>query len=114
VQTNNASFGYTDESTQQLAMSRLRAIELGRATVHISTVGVSAVIAPNGAVSQVTDLFTAAQLVATVPLRTSLTPAARFGDWLVWAVDGLAVLIVASGMVGAARNRRGTRLDARA
>jgi len=112
VQTNNASFGYTDESTQQLAMSRLRAIELGRATVHISTVGVSAVIAPNGAVSQVTDLFTAAQLVATVPLRTSLTPAARFGDWLAWAIDGLAVLIVASGMVGAARGRRDARQGA--
>ena len=41
VQTNNATFGHTDESTQQLAMSRIRAIELGRATVQISTVGVS-------------------------------------------------------------------------
>ena len=39
VQTNNATFGYTDESTQQLAMSRLRAVEAGRAVVHISTVG---------------------------------------------------------------------------
>src|SRR5690606_34631175 len=39
VQTNNASFGWSDESTQQLAMSRLRAIEHGRATVQISTVG---------------------------------------------------------------------------
>ena len=34
VQTNNATFGYTDETEQQLAMSRLRAVEtrpLGRA-----------------------------------------------------------------------------------
>ena len=50
VQTNNASFGVSDESTQQLAMSRIRAIEHGRATVQISTVGVSAVIEPNGVV----------------------------------------------------------------
>ena len=62
VQTNNASFGYSAESTQQLAMARLRAVELGRATVQVSTVGVSAVIAPNGTVAQDTELFTADQL----------------------------------------------------
>ena len=49
VQTNNATFGRSDESTQQLAMSRIRAVEHGRATVQISTVGVSGVIQPNGA-----------------------------------------------------------------
>ena len=64
MQTNNASFGVSDESTQQLAMSRIRAIEHGRATVQISTVGVSAVIEPNGVVSQQTGLFTAEQMVA--------------------------------------------------
>ena len=106
VQTNNASFGFTDESTQQLAMSRLRAIEHGRATVQISTVGVSAVIAPNGVVSQQTDLFTPAQLVATLPLRTSLTPATRIGDWLAWGIALLAVVIVGSGMAGATQVRR--------
>ena len=42
VQTNNATFGYTAESEQQLAISRLRAIEHGRSVVHVSTVGVSA------------------------------------------------------------------------
>ena len=109
VQTNNASFGFTAESTQQLAMSRLRAIEHGRATVQISTVGVSAIIAPNGAVSQRTDLFTPAQLVAALPLRTSTTPATSIGDWLAWAVDALALVIVAAGMVGATRIRRDAR-----
>lgn len=109
VQTNNASFGYTDESTQQLAMSRLRAIEHGRATVQISTVGVSAVIAPNGAVSHRTDLFTAAQIVASLPLRTSMTPATVIGDWLAWAFEGLALVIAGSGMVGATRVRRRER-----
>ncbi len=33
VQTNNATFGRTDESVQQLAMSRVRAVESGRAVV---------------------------------------------------------------------------------
>lgn len=111
VQTNNASFGYTQESTQQLAMSRLRAIELGRATVQISTVGVSAVIAPNGAVREQTGLFTAEQLVADLPLRVSLTPAARFGGWPAWIASGLAVVTVIAGAAGAARIRRPDRTE---
>ncbi|CAN5306916.1 apolipoprotein N-acyltransferase [soil metagenome] len=111
VQTNNASFGYTAESTQQLAMSRLRAIELGRATVQISTVGVSAVIEPNGAVAQQTALFTSEQLVATLPLRHSLTPAARLGDWPAWIVDALALCVVMTGMAGARRIRRENRTE---
>jgi apolipoprotein N-acyltransferase len=109
VQTNNASFGYTDESTQQLAMSTLRAIELGRATVQISTVGVSAVIAPNGAVMERTGLFTAEQMVETVPLRTSLTPAAALGQWPAWVVSGLGVVVVLAGATGAWRVRRPDR-----
>lgn len=109
VPTNNASFGYTAESTQQLAMSRLRAITTGRATVQISTVGVSAVIAPDGSVERDTELFTADQLVADLPLRTTLTPALRAGAWPAIAVGGAALLLVAAGIVTGVRERRATR-----
>jgi apolipoprotein N-acyltransferase len=109
VPTNNANFGRSDESTQQLAMSQLRAIEHGRATVQISTVGVSAVISPSGVVSQRTELFTPARMVASVPLRTELTPATRFGDAIAWALRGLAVAFVLAGMAGASRIRREDR-----
>ncbi len=111
VQTNNSSFGMSDESTQQLAMSRLRAIEHGRATIQVSTVGVSAVIAPNGALLQQTGLFTAEQMVATLPLRESLTPATRLGPWPAWITDALAVCVVVAGAAGAARVRRGQRIE---
>lgn len=79
VQTNNATFGVTAESTQQLAMSRLRAIETGRSTLQVSTVGVSAVISPTGRVMDRAELFTRAAGTAEIPLRTSLTPATRWG-----------------------------------
>src|SRR5690606_19636953 len=46
AQTNNADFGRSDETVQQLAIARIRAIETGRTVVNISTVGVSAVILP--------------------------------------------------------------------
>jgi apolipoprotein N-acyltransferase len=111
VQTNNASFGWSAESTQQLAMSRFRAVELGRATVQVSTVGVSAVIAPNGAVAQQTELFTADQLVASLPLRTSLTVAARLGAWPGWIAAGLGLVMTVAGMAGARRVRRDQRTE---
>lgn len=106
VQTNNANFGYTNESTQQLAMARIRAIETGRATVQISTVGVSAVIAPNGVVREQTGLFTAENIVADLPLRTSLTPAVRAGEIPNWIVCTVAVVGLLGGIVGAGSARR--------
>ncbi|MFN3866227.1 MAG: apolipoprotein N-acyltransferase, partial [Demequina sp.] len=101
VPTNNASFGDTAESTQQLAMSRLRAIETGRATIQASTVGVSAVIDPRGRVLQETGLFTAEQMHATLPLRDGITPAVRFR--LVWE---WAPLLGALALVGTGISRR--------
>ena len=81
VQTNNATFGYTDESEQQLAMSRVRAVEHGRSIVHVSTVGVSALITPDGTAHQRTALFTSALLAGDLPLRTAATVADRVGGW---------------------------------
>ncbi len=101
VQTNNATFGLTAESTQQLAMSRLRAIETGRATIQSSTVGVSGVIDPRGRVLQETGLFTAEFMYAEVPLRDEITPAVRFR--MVWA---WAPLLGALILAGTAISRR--------
>jgi len=104
VQTNNATFGYTDESVQQLAMSRVRAVEHGRAVAHVSTVGVSAMITPDGTVLQDTGLFTADVLQADLPLRTELTPATRAGAW-----PELVLCLLGAGLVlaGATAGRRG-------
>jgi apolipoprotein N-acyltransferase len=91
VQTNNATFGFTDESVQQLAISRIRAIEHGRSVVHVSTVGVSAMITPDGTAHQRSTLFTSAVLAADLPLRTDRTVADRVGAW----PENLAALAVA-------------------
>lgn len=110
VPTNNASFGHSQESAQQLAMSRFRAVEHGRATVQVSTVGVSAIIMPNGVVVDRTALWTADQLSASVPLRTSLTPAARLGAAPEVAAYAVAALAVVVGLLsGRRRERRRSR-----
>ncbi len=94
VQTNNATFGYTDESEQQFAISRIRAIEHGRSVVHVSTVGVSGFVAPDGSVTGKTGLFTAAQGVERVVLRSETTPSDRLGDAPVVLATALFVLLV--------------------
>ena len=104
VPTNNANFGWTAESTQQLAMSRMRAIESGRSVVHASTVGVSGIISPNGAVKQSTELFTADQLHQEVVLRNSITPAVFLGVWPAIALSGIAVLFILLGLFRRAKD----------
>ena len=111
VQTNNATFGYTDEAVQQLAMSRLRAIEHGRAVAHVSTVGVSALIAPDGRVLTSTALFTPEVLQASLPLRTRLTLSDRLGAWPEAALTLLGLVLLAVS-AGTGRGARGTRLAA--
>lgn len=77
VPTNNATFGRTTMTYQQLAMSRLRAIEHHRSVLVAATSGVSAMISPDGSVVRQTGLFTADTIVARVPLHTDLTLAAE-------------------------------------
>ena len=113
VQTNNATFGYTDESVQQLAMSRLRAVEHGRAVVHVSTVGVSALITPDGQLQRSSRLFTADVLEGRLPLRTGITPATRLGALPELVLAGLGLVLAAAGAVRARRSRRDRERDER-
>jgi apolipoprotein N-acyltransferase len=103
VQTNNATFGYTDESAQQLALSRLRAVEHGRSVVIAATSGISAIIAPDGSVVRSSGLFEPATFVEQIAQRSSTTVATRLGAGPEWALTALGV-----GALGAAllRSRR--------
>ncbi len=101
VPTNNATFGFTDMTYQQQAMSRVRAVEHGRAVLIAATSGSSAVIAPDGAVQQRTALFVPEVLVADVSLRTATTLATRLGpapEWVLAALGlGAVTFAVAAG-----------------
>ncbi|RZS58913.1 apolipoprotein N-acyltransferase [Microcella putealis] len=107
--TNNADFGVSDQSVQQLAIARLRAIEAGRTLVNASTVGASAIVAPDG--STITDLplFTAGTMVADVPLSDTVTPAHYFGRFLEWLVIIFTVTTIGAARVlgrGTAKGKR--------
>jgi len=95
IPTNNATFGYTEMTYQQLSMSRVRAVEHGRAVVVAATSGVSAMVAPDGHVTQKTGMFTPAALVERLPLRGQTTLATRLGAWPEWVMSALGLLAVA-------------------
>ena len=93
VQTNSATFGMSAESAQQLAMTRVRAIEHGRNIVSVSTTGYSAVIDSNGKVLQKTSMGTAESIRAEVELLIGKTPRNAAGDWaLVGVLFGLFLI----------------------
>src|SRR3712207_692461 len=95
VQTNNATFGFTDESEQQLAMSRLRAVEFGRTVVISATSGISAIVAPDGSVARSSELFASAVFVEPIAQRSSQTVAQRLGAAPEWALVALGLAAVA-------------------
>jgi apolipoprotein N-acyltransferase len=106
VQTNNATFGFTDESSQQLAMSRLRAVEHGRSVVIAATSGLSAVIAPDGSVVRRSQLFTPDAWVDRIAQRSGTTVADRVGAAPEWALTGLGAGAVLAAATLAVRRRR--------
>lgn len=79
AQSNNSDFGTSNQSAQQLAIAKLRAIETGRVMVHISTVGTSAIIMPDGSITRQLETYKADIMQQELPLRKSLTPAMILG-----------------------------------
>ncbi|MEU5757757.1 apolipoprotein N-acyltransferase [Nocardia sp. NPDC047648] len=105
VPTNNATFGDSEMTYQQLAMSRIRAVEHGRALVVAATSGVSAIISADGAIRQETALFVPAALVAELPLRDDTTLATRIGP----APERIFVILTAAAALTAVARRRAAR-----
>jgi apolipoprotein N-acyltransferase len=106
VPTNNATFGLSEMTYQQLAMDQERAVEHGRSVVVAATSGVSAIITPDGHITQQTGLFQPAALVARVPLRSTTTLADRLGAWPEVAMVIAGLLGLGFGIVVRIRRRR--------
>ncbi len=105
--TNNADFGQTDQSVQQLAIARLRAIETARSVVNISTVGTSAIMDPRGVTLDRLPTYTEGYMLRDVPLSQTVTPATVLGRSLettlvVFTFSGLFIAFFDPG----ARQRR--------
>ncbi len=81
VQTNNATFGTSAQSAQQLSISRIRALENHRDVLSVSTTGISAVIDSDGKIVQSTISNKPDHLFADSKLYSAATLANKLGSW---------------------------------
>ncbi|HEX6311842.1 MAG TPA: apolipoprotein N-acyltransferase [Acidimicrobiia bacterium] len=91
VTTNNRSYRRSGNARQHLALSQMRAAEIGRPMVQASISGVSAFIDPEGDVHDTTDLFVNTTNIGEITPTTGQTPYVRYGDWVLWG-SGLALI----------------------
>ena len=91
--TNGASYWLTQVQTQQIASSRLRAIETGRWVTQAAPTGFSALIAPNGALLDRTNVSEARVIEADVPRREGQTISTLVGPWPVLALSFAAIAV---------------------
>ena len=101
VPSNNATFNQS-MSEQQLAFAKVRAVEHDRYVLVAGTTGISAVIAPDGAELARTEFFQPAYLDTLVRLKTTLTPATRWGPIVQWMLVGVAGAVI---LIGIWQNR---------
>jgi apolipoprotein N-acyltransferase len=97
VQTNNATYTGTGQPQQQLAISRLRALEHGRTVLVAATSGISAVVEPDGDVARRAPERTARTLVTDIALHDGTTLATRLGALPEWVLAALGLGAAALG-----------------
>lgn len=108
VQTNNATFNEA-EARQQLAMVRLRAVEHGRESLMVSTVGISGFVGTDGHVYDDTGFFTQDVRVRSLALGQDRTLATVVGAWPEWMLSFAAVGALGLAMV--LRRRRDRNVE---
>jgi apolipoprotein N-acyltransferase len=79
--------------TQQVASSRLRALETGRWVVQAAPTGFSAFVTPDGDVLERTSISERAVIRQTIETRTGETWYTTLGDWPMTIVALLALAL---------------------
>jgi len=93
--TNGASYTWTVLQTQQVASSRLRAVETGRWVVQAAPTGLTAVIDDTGRVLERTDVSERRVIVHEVRPREGHTWYTRIGDRTIVALLCVAFVVTA-------------------
>jgi apolipoprotein N-acyltransferase len=101
--TNGSSYTGTILQSQQVASSRLRAVESGRWVAQVSPTGFSAFVSPGGDVHERTGVSERAVLLRELPLRGGETWYTTQGDWPIEIVVAVALAI---SLIVPARARR--------
>ena len=97
--TNGSSYTWTVLQSQQVASSRLRAIETGRWVAQVSPTGFSAFVSPDGDVYNRTSISERQVLIRDLELRSGNTWYVSLGDkpWVALAFVVLVFALLRSG-----------------
>ncbi len=80
-------------SMQHMQMAVFRATETARSMVRSTTGGMTAIIDPNGRITEIYPPFVEGYLIGDVPIYTERRTLFReWGDWFAWVMLGVAVL----------------------
>ena len=104
--TNGSSYTWTVLQTQQVASSRLRAVEQGRWVVQVSPTGFSAFVSPGGEVLDRTSVSETKVLTGIVTEATARTWYSRLGN-IPFVILAAAALATARLLTERDRRRRG-------
>jgi len=108
VPSNNATFGLSEMTYQQMAMSRVRAVEHDRSVIVATTSGVSATITPDGTVTARTGQFVPGVLVDRTVLEHTTTLATRLRSAPEWVLTAVGVLAIGAAVIRGRRSRTAT------
>jgi len=89
VVTNDAWYGRSPAAWQHFQASQARAIETGRYVLRVGNTGVSAIIAPDGRITNTTPWWTANTVVGTYRPSNIMTPYQTWGNTPVFTLFGI-------------------------
>ena len=90
--SNDAWFGRSIGPLQHMQMAQMRALETRRYLVRGTNTGVTAIVAPDGTITEQLPQFEQAALVGKVRARSGLTPFMVMGVWGLVALAALMLL----------------------
>ena len=92
VASNDAGFGYSPITHHMTNRAIVRAVETQRWLLRVGQAGVSALISPQGVVTERLGLFEPSLIKGTMKLSGEQTLYVRWGDWWMLLVFGLLTL----------------------
>ncbi len=93
--SNDAWFGKSIGPLQHMQMAQMRALETRRYLVRGTNTGVTAIVAPDGSITEQLPQFEQATLIGEVQARSGLTPFMVLGVWGLLTLSALMLLAAA-------------------
>lgn len=111
VQSSNAMYQGTIQIDQQFAATRVRAAEMRREVLVVTTTGVSGLVGQRGEVLDLVPDSVSASGVHAMALRTTATPAMVASRWVEYLLAAQGLAGVAWGLWVLGSRRRGGTMD---